>query len=70
MPARKRRWQQLSKHFLEFRKVKRIEFIYTKMISYAQQTYILGLDVKALKQKKKAMKANRKAAKKEKKANK
>lgn len=43
---------------------------YTKMISYAQQTYILGLDVEALKQKKKAMKANRKAAKKEKKANK
>lgn len=42
---------------------------YTKMISYAQQTYILGLDVEALKQKKKAMKANRRTARKEKKEN-
>lgn len=40
---------------------------YTKMISYAQQTYILGLDVEALKQRRKAMKAQKKASKAEKK---
>jgi len=39
---------------------------YSKIINYAQQTYILGLDVEALKERQKQMKEEKKAMKKKK----